>query len=117
MIEENLGVKARAAVDPQAISIIASIVGRATTKEIVLLLVRNVGNVARRTTSRLFANQAQIEEIAANTGPRAKGKKKFHEINEEEGVMDDLTEQVQSLFYNDVHFNAVNARMHTTLKC
>ena len=31
--------------------------------------------------------------------------------------MDDLTEQVQSLFYNDVHFNAVNARMHTTLKC
>ena len=31
--------------------------------------------------------------------------------------MDDLTEQVQSLFYNDVHFNAINARMHTTLKC
>ena len=31
--------------------------------------------------------------------------------------MDDLTEQAQSLFYNDVHFNAVNARMHTTLKC
>ena len=31
--------------------------------------------------------------------------------------MDDLTEQVQSLFYNDVHFNAVNARMHTKLKC
>ena len=27
------------------------------------------------------------------------------------------TEQVQSLFYNDVHFNVVNARMHTTLKC
>ena len=49
--------------------------------------------------------------------PRMKGKKKFHEINEKEGVMDDLTEQVQSLFYNEVHFNAVNARMHTTLKC
>ena len=31
--------------------------------------------------------------------------------------MDELTEQVQSLFYNDVHFNAVNSRMHTTLKC
>ena len=31
--------------------------------------------------------------------------------------MDDLAEQVQSLFYNDVHFNAINARMHTTLKC
>ena len=49
--------------------------------------------------------------------PKAKGKKRFHEINEEEGVIDDLTEQVQSLFYNDVHFNAVNAGMHTTLKC
>ena len=49
--------------------------------------------------------------------PRMKGKKKFHEINEEEGVMDDLTEQVQSLFYNEVHFNVMNARMHTTLKC
>ena len=33
-----------------------------------------------------------------------KGKgKRFHEINESgEGVMDDLTEQVQSLFYNDM---------------
>ena len=49
--------------------------------------------------------------------PKAKGKKKFHEINEEEGVMDGLTKHVQSLFYNEVHFNTVNARMHTTLKC
>ena len=39
-------------------------------------------------------------------------------MNEQsDGVMDDLAEQVQSLFYNDVHFNAMNARMHTTLKC
>ena len=29
--------------------------------------------------------------------------------------MDDLAEQVQSLFYNDVHFNTINSRMHTTL--
>ena len=49
--------------------------------------------------------------------PKGKGKKKFHEVNEQnDGVMDDLIEQVQSLFYNDVHFNAINARMHTTLK-
>ena len=48
-----------------------------------------------------------------------KGKnKKFHEVNESgEGVMDDLTEQVQSLFYNDIHFNSVNSKMHTTLHC
>ena len=31
--------------------------------------------------------------------------------------MDDLSDQVQALFYNEVHFNAVNARMYTTLKC
>ena len=51
--------------------------------------------------------------------PKQKGKgKKFHEINEQsKGVMDDFAEQVQSLFYNDVHYNVINARMHTTLKC
>ena len=52
--------------------------------------------------------------------PRGKkGKtKRFHEVNESgKGVMDDLAEQVQSLFYNDVHFNSVNSRMHTTLHC
>ena len=48
-----------------------------------------------------------------------KGKgKRFHEINEQsDGVMDDLAKQVQSLFHNDVHFNSINARMQTTLKC
>ena len=31
--------------------------------------------------------------------------------------MDDLAEKVQSLFYDYIHFNSINARMHTTLKC
>ena len=31
--------------------------------------------------------------------------------------MDDLADQVQSLFYHDVHFNNVNTRMHTELGC
>ena len=31
--------------------------------------------------------------------------------------MDDLADQVQSLFYHDVHFNSVNTRMHTKLEC
>ena len=47
---------------------------------------------------------------------KSKGKK-FHEVNEEDGVMDDLSEQVQSLFYNDVHFNSINKRMHTSIMC
>ena len=48
--------------------------------------------------------------------PKGKEKKKFHELDEQNEVMDDLVEQVQLLFYNDMHFNAINARMHTTLK-
>ena len=31
--------------------------------------------------------------------------------------MDDLADQVQSLFYHDMHFNNVNTRMHTELSC
>ena len=31
--------------------------------------------------------------------------------------MDNLADQVQSLFYHDVHFNNVNTRMHTELGC
>ena len=48
-----------------------------------------------------------------------KGKgKKFDEVSKaNEGAMDDLTEQVQSLFYNDVWFNAINTRMHTNVEC
>ena len=30
--------------------------------------------------------------------PKGKGKKKFHEVNEQNEVMDDLAEQVLSLF-------------------
>ena len=31
--------------------------------------------------------------------------------------MDNLTEQVQSLFYDEVYFNVVNTRMHTQINC
>ena len=42
----------------------------------------------------------------------------FHEVNEQnDGVMDDLAKQVQSLLYNDVLFNATNTRMHTSIEC
>ena len=46
--------------------------------------------------------------------PKGKKGKKFHEINESENNgMDDLADQVQSLFYHDVHFNNVNTRMQS----
>ena len=31
--------------------------------------------------------------------------------------MDDLADQVQSLFYHDVHLNAINMRMYTEIEC
>ena len=31
--------------------------------------------------------------------------------------MDDLADQVQSLFYHDIHFNTINTHMHTRLEC
>ena len=79
-----------------------------------------MGNVAKRTTLKLYVGLAlvQIREIAANKGQGLREKKKFHEVNEKEGGdMDDLSDQVQALFYNEVHFNAMNVRMHTILKC
>ena len=56
-------------------------------------------------------------DVSKSRQKKGKGKK-FHEVNEDDdGVMNDLSEQVQSLFYNDVHFNAVNKRMHTLIDC
>ena len=66
------------------------------------------------------SGSSEYKRDSSHHRPKSKGnfRKKFHEINEDEGeVMNDLSNQVQALFYNDVHFNAVNARMHTTLKC
>ena len=66
------------------------------------------------------SGSSEYKRDSSRHRPKSKGnsRKKFHEINEDEGeVMNDLSDQVQALFYNDVHFNAVNARMHTTLQC
>ena len=58
-----------------------------------------------------------IHDHSRSRSKKKKGKK-FHEVNESENTdMDDLQEQVQSLFYHDVHFNNVNTRMHTELQC
>ena len=38
-------------------------------------------------------------------------------MNQKNNEMDELQEQVQSLFYHDVHFNNVNTIMHTELGC
>ena len=49
-----------------------------------------------------------------------KGKgKRFYEVNEQNNdeVMVTSHDQVQSLLYNDIHFNSVNTRMHISIKC
>ena len=38
-------------------------------------------------------------------------------MNKKDETMDDLADQVQSLFYHGIHFNSVNTRMHTTIDC
>ena len=64
------------------------------------------------------SNEGRRDHRDHSKPSQKKGKgKKFHEVNKEDGVMDDLTDQVQSLFYNDVHFNAINKRMHTLINC
>ena len=61
--------RVKAEVDPQVIFAAANTVERATTRAIVLPLVKSVVNVAKTITSRLSVNP-QIIEIAANTGPK-----------------------------------------------
>ena len=67
------------------------------------------------------SNGSNDKQDQSRSRPK-KGKKgkKFHEINETESNdngMDDLADQVQSLFYHGMHFNNVNTRMHTELGC
>lgn len=57
----------------------------------------------------------------SHSRPReCKGKgKTIYEVTEDQNsnAMDDMADQVQSLFYHDVHFNAVNTQMHTEIDC
>ena len=42
----------------------------------------------------------------------------FHEVTEDKDEsMNDLADQVQSLFYHDMHCNSINMRMYTELEC
>ena len=81
---------------------------------------RSVKNVAKTITLRPYASKANSDKHDSSHSRPKKGKgkgKKFHEVTENNNEMDDLADQVQSLFYHDVHFNSVNTRMHTKLEC
>ena len=117
-VEENLEARVKAEVDPLVIFKTANTVEKVTTKVIVLPLGKKCGKCGKDNHFKLSVNpQKKRDHDSSKHIPKGKGKKRFYEVNEDEGVMDDLAKQVQSLFYNDIHFNAVNSRMHTTLKC
>ena len=67
-----------------------------------------MASAGRKIILRLFCKSgtSDYKRDSSKHRPKGKGKKKFHEINEDEGeVMNDLSDQVQALFYNDVHMN------------
>ena len=54
-------------------------------------------------------------EIQVNQGHKGK---KIHEVTEDQnGSMNDLADQVQSLFYDNMHFNTINMQMYTKVNC
>ena len=76
--------------------------------------------MAKKNHFKAVCKSGSSDECDQSRSRPKKGKKgkKFHEINEsEDNGMDDLADQVQSLFYHDVYFNNVNMRMHTELGC
>ena len=120
-IEEDKSLEARAKAGAGLVVqyTTASIVVRPTTKGIAQHMAKSARSVAVITTSKLYVKMVQItmkavpKEIKVNKDSKKGKGKKFDEVSKDnEGVMDDLTEQVQSLFYNDIRFNAINTRMH-----
>ena len=100
---------------------IPSIVEKATTVVIAQHLVKNALNAAKKnhfkSVCKAGGSNNDKHDHSRSRSKKKKGKK-FHEVNKTENTeMDDLQEQVQSLFYHDVHFNNVNIRMHTKLQC
>ena len=121
-VDKSPVVRAKAEVDPTAQYATASIVVRPTIKGIAQHMAKSARSVVTITTSKLYVRVVQkamkAKEIIVNRDlKRAKEKSSMRFVKTMKGVMDDLTEQVQSLFYNDVRFNAVNTRMHITVEC
>ena len=115
----NLEVKAKVEANHQAAYGIVNIVESPTIKEIVWLLARSPKKCKKDNHFKSVCKSTDRCDASINRQRPKKGKgKRFHGVNEQKDeVMDDLADQVQSLFYNDVHFDAVNMRMHTSIKC
>ena len=106
-VDQSFKARAKAEVGPTVQYAIANILVRPTTKHFKAVCTSSSNN-----------NEGNSKgDHSKQRYKKGKGKR-FHEVSEDsEGVMDDLTEQLQSLFYNDVQFNAINTGMHTAVKC
>ena len=83
---------------------------RHIAEEIVLHMTKSAKTAAGKITSNLFAGVVvMINNHSCSRPKKGQKSKLFNEINEEKNEsMDDLADQVQSLFYHYVHFNSIN---------
>ena len=69
-----------------------------------------------------FAKKCQTSKGHSNgTGSKQHKSFKYHEVNLDQesshnnGQIDEITSKVKSMYYQDVHFNSINTRMHINL--
>ena len=90
-----------------------NIVENLTTEVIVLPMAKCAKSAGRnnhfKSVCRIGNGNDKYECESSCSMPKKGHKGKcFHKVNEKNETMDDLADQVQSLFYHDVHFNAIN---------
>ena len=68
-----------------------------------------------------FAKKCRSKgQSQSHTGMGSKKSFKYREVNvdqesSDDGQIDEITSKVRSMYYNDIHFNSVNTRMHIKL--
>ena len=86
--------------------------------ELAQYMVRNAKIVTKITTLKLCVKVDPLTNmIQADPDPRKRVQEKSPMmVTETNNEIEDIVDQVQSLFYHDVHFNSVNIRMHTKVR-
>ena len=117
-VEVNPMDKMKAEADLVATYETASNVGSHIIRVTAQHMARNAKSVGKTTTLRQSVKVINVTSVPVYISQRKEKVKRFHEINEEKSEsMDDLADQVQSLFYSNVQFNSVNNRRHTEIEC
>ena len=81
-------------------------------------MARSAKSVEMTITLRQFVKVINVTPVLVDISQIKNKGKRFHKVNEQKDEdINDLADQVQSLFYNDIHFNSMNTRMHTSIEC